>query len=102
MVAELSSERRSELLHALNDPPAQITIPVPRSVVPVMGALRLDPRPNLLTAEAAAVALVQRQHWAGHRVTPLAQACETYGIPLALCHAESPIASLTIHGVTGL
>jgi hypothetical protein len=90
MAAELSSERRSELMHALNDPPAQITIPGPRLVVPIMGALRLDPRPNLLTAEAVAVALLCG---GGIRLAtaspPLAQACETYGIPLAI---EPPIA----------
>ena len=53
MAAELSSERRSELMHALNDPPAQITIPGPRLVVPAMGALDLTRaqtflRPRLL------------------------------------------------------
>jgi hypothetical protein len=90
MAAELSSERRSELMHALNDPPAQITIPGPRLVVPVMGALRLDPRPNLLTAEAVAVALL-----CGGSVRlataspPLAHVCESYGITLAV---EAPIA----------
>ena len=90
MAAELSSERRLELMYALNDPPAQITIPGPRLVVPVMGALRLDPRPNLLTAEAVAVALL----CAGSirlatASPPLAQPCETYGISLAV---ETPSA----------
>ena len=90
MAAELSSERRSELMHALNDPPAKITIPGPRLVVLVMGALRLDPRPNLLTAEAVAVALL-----CGGSIRlataspPLAQACEAYGISLVV---EAPIA----------
>jgi hypothetical protein len=45
-------------MNALNDPPAEITIPGPRLVVPIMGALHLDPPPNLLTAEAIAVALL--------------------------------------------
>jgi hypothetical protein len=77
-------------MYALNDPPAQITIPGPRLVVPVMGAPRLDPRPNLLTAEAVAVALL-----CGGNVRlataspPLAQACESCGISLAV---EAPIA----------
>lgn len=90
MAAELSSERRSELLHALNDPPARITIPGPRLVVPVIGALRLDPRPNLLTAESVAVALLCGGSIRLATASPLlAQACETYGIPLAV---QAPIA----------
>jgi hypothetical protein len=72
-------------MHALNDPPAQITIPGPRLVVPVMGALRLDPRPNLLTAEAVAVALLCGGSVRLATASPhLAQACQTYGIPLAV------------------
>ncbi len=90
IAAELSPDRKSELIDGLNNLPAEITIPGPRLVVPIMGALRLDPRPNLLTAEAVAVALL----CAGSirlatASPPLTQACETYGIPLAV---EAPIA----------
>ncbi len=90
IVAALSSEKRAELIDLLNDPPHLITIPGPRLVVPIMGALRLEPRPNLLTAEAIAVALLSS---GSIRVAtaspPLARACETYGIPLSLA---SPLA----------
>jgi hypothetical protein len=54
------------------------------------GAPRLDPRPDLLTAEAVAIALLCG---GGIRLAaaspPLAQACKTYGIPLAV---QVPIA----------
>jgi hypothetical protein len=90
IAAELSSERRLELMHSLNDPPAQITIPGPRLVVPIMGALRLEPRPNLLTAEAVAVALLCSGNIRLATASPpLAQACQTYGIFLAV---DAPIA----------
>jgi hypothetical protein len=90
IAAELSPERRSELVDALNNPPAEITIPGPRLVVPIMGALRLDPRPNLLTAEAVAVALLcGGSIRLANESPPLIRACQTYGIPLTV---ESPIA----------
>jgi hypothetical protein len=90
IASELSPERSSELIGALNNPPTEITIPGPRLVVPIMGALRLDPRPNLLTAEAIAVALLSG---GTIRVAidplPLTRGCQTYGIPLIVA---SPIA----------
>ncbi len=90
IAAELSPERKSELIDRLNNLPAEITIPGPRLIVPIMGALRLDPRPNLLTAEAVAVALLcGGSIRLATAAPPLAQACETYGIPLAV---EAPIA----------
>jgi hypothetical protein len=64
-------------MRALNDPPAQITIPGPRLVLSVMGALRLDPRPNLLTSEAVAVALLCGGNIRlATALPPLAEACE--------------------------
>ena len=88
IVAELSTDRRSELMNALNDPPAEITIPGPRLVVPIMGALRLDPRPTL-TAEAIAVALMSKGSIRlANESPPLIRACRTYGIPLTV---ESPV-----------
>jgi|HubBroStandDraft_1064217.scaffolds.fasta_scaffold85491_1 hypothetical protein len=90
IAAELSSERRSELIDALNDPPAEITIPGPRLVVPIMGALRLDPRPNLLTAEAIAVGLLSGGTIrVANESPPLTRGCQTCGIPLTVA---SPLA----------
>lgn len=75
-------------MNALNDPPAEITIPGPRLVVPIMGALRLDPRPTL-TAEAIAVALMSKGSIRlANESPPLIRACRTYGIPLTV---ESPV-----------
>jgi hypothetical protein len=89
IVAALSPERRAELLDLLDDPPPQITIPGPRLVVPIMGALRLDPRPNLLTAEAVAVALISGSSIRVATQSPLlARASATYGIAYTV---ESPV-----------
>jgi hypothetical protein len=58
MVARLSAAARDALVSKLDDLPAEIVVPGPRLVVPVMGALRLPRRVNHLTAEAVAVALI--------------------------------------------
>lgn len=84
-VGALPHPARQALFEDLDDLPAEIVVPGPRVVVPVMGALRLARRVNHLTAEALAVALVSG---GGVRVTsespPLQAACAELGIPLEL------------------
>ncbi len=58
VVANLSPADRDDLFISLDDLPAEILVPGPRLLVPVMGALRLRRRVNHLMAEAVAAAMV--------------------------------------------
>jgi hypothetical protein len=83
MVAGLGPVARNTLFNLLDDLPTEIVIPGPRILVPVMGALRLRRRPNFLTAEALAAALVSDSRL---RVTTesalLRDGCEDVGVDL--------------------
>jgi hypothetical protein len=85
VASDLPVADQNDLYITLDDLPAQIIVPGPRLLVPVMGALRVRRRVNFLTAEALATALISD---ATIRVTAesplLREACNDLDIHLML------------------